>query len=250
MPAPADPNSAVWSAMGWDGEKSLVSAELHFSRIRRHAKVLGIGIPDDLEGTVLSSLEGLEHPGEPNVSPDQANFLLIVEVSSEGEIRLEPRTIQKWPDRPLSAVSLLAPNWEEPVRGTKHGDWEPHRAARKAAVENGADLGLLFENEVLIDGDRCAPLLLDNDGVAYHPRNSDGALDSITVQSIKAGIEGAGIPVRSARITLSMILRASEMVVCGSGMGIRAIGEIDERKIGRPNGPLFTAAHNSWMEVI
>lgn len=250
MPAPADPNSAVWSAMGWDGEKSLVSAELHFSRIRRHAKVLGIGIPDDLEGTVLSSLEGLEHPGEPNVSPDQANFLLIVEVSAEGEIRLEPRTIQKWPDRPLSAVSLLAPNWEEPVRGTKHGDWEPHRAARKAAVENGADLGLLFENEVLIDGDRCAPLLLDNDGVAYHPRNSDGALDSITVQSIKAGIEGAGIPVRSARITLSMILRASEMVVCGSGMGIRAIGEIDERKIGRPNGPLFTAAHNSWMEVI
>jgi branched-subunit amino acid aminotransferase/4-amino-4-deoxychorismate lyase len=236
--------------MGWDGEKSLVSAELHFSRIRRHAKVLGIGIPDDLEGTVLSSLEGLEHPGEPNVSPDQANFLLIVEVSSEGEIRLEPRTIQKWPDRPLSAVSLLAPNWEEPVRGTKHGDWEPHRAARKAAVENGADLGLLFENEVLIDGDRCAPLLLDNDGVAYHPRNSDGALDSITVQSIKAGIEGAGIPVRSARITLSMILRASEMVVCGSGMGIRAIGEIDGRKIGRPNGPLFTAAHNSWMEVI
>ena len=250
MPAPADPNSAVWSAMGWDGEKSLVSAELHFSRIRRHAKVLGIGIPDDLEGTVLSSLEGLEHPGEPNVSPDQANFLLIVEVSAEGEIRLEPRTIQKWPDRPLSAVSLLAPNWEEPVRGTKHGDWEPHRAARKAAVENGADLGLLFENEVLIDGDRCAPLLLDNDGVAYHPRNSDGALDSITVQSIKAGIEGAGIPVRSARITLSMILRASEMVVCGSGMGIRAIGEIDGRKIGRPNGPLFTAAHNSWMEVI
>lgn len=250
MPTPADPNSAVWSAMGWDGEKSLVSAELHFSRIRRHAKVLGIGIPDDLEGTVLSSLEGLEHPGEPNVSPDQANFLLIVEVSSEGEIRLEPRTIQKWPDRPLSAVSLLAPNWEEPVRGTKHGDWEPHRAARKAAVENGADLGLLFENEVLIDGDRCAPLLLDNDGVAYHPRNSDGALDSITVQSIKAGIEGAGIPVRSARITLSMILRASEMVVCGSGMGIRAIGEIDGRKIGRPNGSLFTAAHNSWMEVI
>lgn len=250
MPGPADPNSAVWSAMGWDGEKSLVSAELHFARIRRHAKVLGIDIPDNLEAAVLSRLDGLERPGEPNDSPDQANFLLIVEVSSEGEIRLEPLGIKKWPDTPLSAVSLLAPNWEEPVRGTKHGDWEPHRAARKAAIENGADLGLLFENEVLIDGDRCAPLLLDNDGVAYHPRNSDGALDSITIQSIKAGIEEAGIPVRSARITLSMILRASEMVVCGSGMGIRAIGKIDGRKIGRPNGPLFTAAHNSWLEVI
>ena len=250
MPSPADPNSAVWSAMGWDGEKDLVSAEMHFARIHRHAKILGIDVPDGLVDTVISGLGGLEHPGEPNESPDQANFLLIVEVSSEGEIRLEPRIIQKWPDRPLSAVSLLAPNWEKPVRGTKHGDWEPHRAAREAAVENGADLGLLFENEVLIDGDRCAPLLLDNDGVAYHPSHGDGALDSVTIQTIKAGIEGAGIPVRPAKITLNMILRASEMVVCGSGMGIRALGAIDGREIGTPNGPLFSAAKKSWMEEI
>ncbi|MBK70064.1 MAG: hypothetical protein CMB53_01510 [Euryarchaeota archaeon] len=250
MPAPADPNSAVWSAMGWNGGKSLVSAELHFARIRRHAKVLGIDIPHDLEETVFSRLEALEHPGEPNDSQDQANFLLIVEASSEGDIRLEPRTIQKWTDTPLSAVSLLAPNWEEPVRGTKHGDWEPHRQARKAAIKNGADIGLLFEDGILIDGDRCAPLLLDHDGVAYHPSHGDGALDSVTIQSIRPGLEAAGIPVRPARLTLSMILRAPEMVVCGSGMGIRAIGTIDGRKIGRPKGPLFTAARNSWMEVI
>ena len=246
MPVPAEPNSAVWSAMGWDGGESLVSAELHFARIRRHAKVLGIGVPDDLERTVLSRLEGLGHPGEPNDSPDQANFLLIVEVSAEGEVRLEPRTIQKWPDRPLSAVSLLAPNWEEPVRGTKHGDWEPHRQAREAAIENGADIGLLFEDGILIDGDRCAPLLLDHDGVAYHPSHGDGALDSVTIQAIRPALEAAGIPVRPARLTLAMILRASEMVVCGSGMGVRAVGSIDGRKIGSPNGPLHSSSKAAW----
>ena len=192
----------------------------------------------------------MEHPGEPNDSPDQSEFLLIVEVDKEGQIRMEPLTIQKWPNRSLSAISLAAPKWEQPVRGTKHGDWEPHRQARKIAIDNGADIALLFEDEVLIDGDRCAPLLLDSDGVAYQPRSSDGALGSITVQSIKPGLEGAGIPVRTAKITLSLILRASEMIVCGSGMGIRAIGTIDGRKIGRPRGPLFTAARNSWMEVI
>jgi branched-subunit amino acid aminotransferase/4-amino-4-deoxychorismate lyase len=231
--------------MGWDGEKDLVSAEIHFARIRRHAKVLGIDVPGDLEEKVRSRLEGLEHPGEPNDSPDQANFLLIVEVSSEGEVRLEPRTIQKWPDRPLSAVSLLAPNWEEPVRGTKHGDWEPHRQAREAATENGADIALLFEDGILIDGDRCAPLLLDHDGVAYHPRHGDGALDSVTIQAIRPGLESAGIPVRPARLTLSMILRASEMVVCGSGMGVRAVGSIDGRKIGSPGGPLLQSSRTA-----
>lgn len=250
MPVPADPNSAVWSALGWDGNNSLVSADLHFARIRRHAEILGIDVPVDLSDIVHSKLGDMEHPGEPNDSPDQSEFLLIVEVDKEGQIRMEPLTIQKWPNRSLSAISLAAPKWEQPVRGTKHGDWEPHRQARKIAIDNGADIALLFEDEVLIDGDRCAPLLLDSDGVAYHPRSSDGALDSITVQSIKPGLEGAGIPVRTAKITLSLILRASEMIVCGSGMGIRAIGTIDGRKIGRPRGPLFTAARNSWMEVI
>ena len=250
MPVPADPNSAVWSALGWDGNNSLVSADLHFARIRRHAEILGIDVPEDLSDIVHSKLGDMEHPGEPNDSPDQSEFLLIVEVDKEGQIRMEPLTIQKWPNRSLSAISLAAQKWEQPVRGTKHGDWEPHRQARKIAIDNGADIALLFEDEVLIDGDRCAPLLLDSDGVAYHPRSSDGALDSITVQSIKPGLEGAGIPVRTAKITLSLILRASEMIVCGSGMGIRAIGTIDGRKIGRPRGPLFTAARNSWMEVI
>ena len=159
MPVPAEPNSAVWSAMGWDGKNSLVSADLHFARIRRHAEILGIDVPEDLSDIVLAGLGGLEHPGEPNNSPDQSDFLLIVEVSKEGQTRIEPLTIEKWPNRPLSAISLAAPNWEQPVRGTKHGDWEPHRQARKIAIENGADIGLLFEDEVLIDGDRCAPLL-------------------------------------------------------------------------------------------
>ena len=95
MPVPADPNSAVWSALGWDGNNSLVSADLHFARIRRHAEILGIDVPVDLSDIVHSKLGDMEHPGEPNDSPDQSEFLLIVEVDKEGQIRMEPLTIQK-----------------------------------------------------------------------------------------------------------------------------------------------------------
>ena len=114
-------------------------------------------------------------------------------------------------------------------------------------IEHGADIALLFEDDTLVDGDRCAPLLLDHDGVAYHPRHSDGALDSVTIEQIELGLEAAGIPVRPARLTLGMILRASEMVVCGSGMGIRAIGNIDGRTIGKPRGRLFQATSQAWL---
>ena len=242
-----DPRSAVWSAIAWDGEESLLAADMHFARISRHAAVLGIQIPDNLAERVFEALGALEHPGEPNGSADQAAFLVRAGVRANGEMFIEPAVIRTWPDAPLAAISLAAPSWEEPVRGTKHAEWKPYRDARRTAIEHGADIALLFEDDILVDGDRCAPLLLDHDGVAYHPRHSDGALDSVTIEQIGPGLEAAGIPVRPARLTLGMILRASEMVVCGSGMGIRAIGSIDGRTIGKPRGRLFQAASQAWL---
>ena len=242
-----DPRSAVWSAIAWDGEDGLLAADMHFARIHRHAVVLGITAPDDLMHRVFGLLEDIERPSEPNDSPDQGAFLIRAGVTSDGEVFATPYSIQTWPDSPLEAISLAAPTWEEAVRGTKHAEWGPYRDARQAAIEHGADIALLFENEVLIDGDRCAPLLLDHDGVAYHPKHSDGALDSVTIEQIRPGLEAAGIPVRSAKLTLSMIMRASEMIVCGSGMGIRSVGSIDGRPIGKPRGRLFQAASEAWL---
>lgn len=241
------PRSAVWSAIAWDGASSLLAADMHFARMARHAAVLGIPMPDDLPKMVFDALADLEHPGEANDSADQAAFLVRAGVRSSGEVYVEPAVIRTWPDSPLTAISLAAPKWEEPVRGTKHAEWEPYQDARLTAVEHGADIALLFEDDILVDGDRCAPMLLDHDGVAYHPRHSDGALDSVTIEQISPGMERAGIPVRPARLTLGMILRASEMVICGSGMGVRAIGSIDGRAIGNPGGRLFEAASGAWL---
>ncbi len=244
----ADPRSAVWSATGWDGENSLMSADLHFTRIRRHATRLGIEVPEDLSDRVFDLLAAAETPGVPNTNVDQAAYLVAVGVKSDGEVFVDPIALQEWTDDALDTISLAAPIWDSDIRGTKHGDWGPHREAREIAVEHGAHIALLFEDDILVDGDRCAPLLLDHDGVAYHPRHADGALDSITIEQIRPHLESAGIPVRPARLTLSMILRASEMVVCGSGMGIRAVGTIDGRNIGTPRGRLFTACREAWLE--
>ena len=51
-----DPRSAVWSAIAWDGEASLLAADMHFARLSRHAAVLGIETPDDLAERVFEAL--------------------------------------------------------------------------------------------------------------------------------------------------------------------------------------------------
>lgn len=242
--------SSVWSAIGWDGEKSLSSAGFHFNRMRRHSRRLGMRFPEDLSEQISSLLGRIEIPATRNDDPSQDPYLLIVRVSSDGEVSAKGAINRKWPMKPLSGISLKAPTWDGDIRGTKHGDYQPYRDARDVAENNGADIGLLFEDGCLIDGDRCAPLLLDSDGVAYHPPHSDGALDSVSLQVISPYLEKSGIPVRQAKLTLGMIERSSEMIVCGSGMGIRPLGTIDGRKIGKPNGPLYILSREAWSKRV
>ena len=160
-----------------------------------------------------------------------------------------PRINQPWPNI-LSAITVEAPKWNDKVRGTKHGDWQPYLDAREMALTNKADISLLIENDSVIDGDRCMPILLDIDGFAYHPRIEEGALDSITLEQIKKDLENLGIPVRPAKMTISLVLRAKEMIVLGSGMGVQSLGVIDGRKIGTPRGKLYQVAMSCWLEKL
>ena len=241
-----DPRSEVFTTVAWDGGSRLLAADLHIARLFRHAERLGFNLPNNLAELIFEALSKTEIPGKSVVGENQAPFLIKIGVNPNGDIKLIPRVNGKWPN-PMRAISLAAPRWESSVRGTKHGDWQPYFDAREVANEHGVDISLLFDGDILVDGDRCMPILLDNDGVAYYPKPSEGALDSVTLEQIREGIESAGVPVREARLTLSMLLRASEMIVLGSGLGVQALGEIDGRQIGQPNGRLYQAAYNAWM---
>ena len=97
-----------------------------------------------------------------------------------------------------------------------------------------------------------SPTYEDGTGIIGHvgkgiPQGTE-AVDSITLVQIRKGIEAAGIPVREARLTLPLILRASEMIVLGSGMGVQALASIDGRVIGKARGRLFEAADAAWVE--
>ena len=72
----------------------------------------------------------------------------------------------------------------------------------------------------------------------------------VAQETAAEGVEAAGIPVREARLTLQLILRASEMIVLGSGMGVQALSSIDGRVIGKARGRLFQAANTAWVERV
>ena len=180
--------------------------------MERHAKRLNFSLPFNFRKSIFTEIEQLNFSEVPVVKEDLASISYQNRYYKQWKnFSLVPRLNQPWP-HVLKAITVSAPNWDDDVRGTKHGDWKPYLDARAMAIENNADISLLIENE-LIDGDRCMPIMLDSDGVAYYPRVEEGALDSITLEQIKDCLEKSGIPVRPAIITMRMILRAEEMIV-------------------------------------
>lgn len=249
MSSVSDPYFEVWSTVAWNGKNSLLAANLHFNRLERHAKRLGFDLPKNFVEKIFEKLTQIEFTEDPVVDYHQPPYLVKLGITKQGDVFLIPRINQPWPNI-LSAITVEAPKWENKVRGTKHGDWQPYLDAREMALTNKADISLLIENDSVIDGDRCMPILLDIDGFAYHPRIEEGALDSITLEQIKKDLENLGIPVRPAKMTISLVLRAKEMIVLGSGMGVQSLGVIDGRKIGTPRGKLYQVAMSCWLEKL
>ncbi len=241
-----DPRYKVWSTVAWDGKASLLAAKLHFDRMERHAHRLNFSLPDNFRKSIFTELSTLTFSKKPVVQQNQPPYLVKIAVTNEGRFSLAPRLNQPWPSI-LKAITVSAPIWEGEIRGTKHGDWKPYFDAKKLALENNTDISLLIENNNIIDGDICTPILLDIDDTAYYPRAEDGALDSITLEQIKNCLENYGIRVRPSIISMNLMLRAKEMIVIGSGMGIQSLGEIDGRKIGKPRGLLYKSAMSCWL---
>ncbi|MEC7406991.1 MAG: hypothetical protein VX461_04550, partial [Candidatus Thermoplasmatota archaeon] len=120
-------HSSVWSAIGWDGHKSLTSASLHFDRMRRHSRRLGIDFPDNFGEQVSSLLGAVLVPEDRNDDPSQDPYLMVIRLTSEGVVSATGAVNRKWPSRPLSGISISAPTWEGDIRGTKHGDYGPYK---------------------------------------------------------------------------------------------------------------------------
>jgi len=246
----AEPHSQVWTAMAWDGKKSVLAPDLHFNRLFRHSQILGIEINDDLPKIILNKLEKQDQFENLDELNYEIPFLVKIIIKKDGEIFIQTRKNKHWQDDPLQAISMKLPDFELPILGTKHGNWQPYDEARKQAINHDSDIALLFKNNLLIDGDYCLPLMLDNDGVAYHPSNTDGALDSVTLQLLRNDVEELGIPIRSAKINLKMLSRASELIVIGSGMGVCSVGSIDGTPIGKPKGKLYQVARAVWLNKL
>ena len=232
-------DAAVFTTLRWEDGRAAWLGD-HLSRLKSHAERLGIAWPSDFEDRLT------------NIHPSGDGNLCQIRLNKEGEIELILR-LAEYPPSPLAASSQAAPRFTHRAQGTKHAAWDGYSNARLNAINQGTDIGLLVHEGVVVDGDRCTPVLLDADGVAFAPTPEGGGIDSITLNVLKPAVEAAGIPFRYARLTETLLGRAAEIIVVGTGVGVAWLSEIDGQRVGSgAPGPLFetcTQAFETALEI-
>ena len=120
----------------------------------------------------------------------------------------------------------------------------------KIAKKFGGNAALIVENSSIIDGDRATLMILDKDGTAWVSSNKYGSIQSITIDLIKEKLIQRGIPIIYGRITTDLILRASDAIMLGTGLGVTRIYSIDDRVFEFSNSILFDNASSAFEEII
>ena len=232
-----NPRDAVFTTALWDGGFSLADWTLHLQRFTEHAKLLRIELPSNFSQQIVDYFLEVEKKGLHNLS-NELSMLVRIECSHTGKISFEIRK-PEFRNEEIDAITIPAPRWSMKINGTKHGDWKPYLQAHEMAKKRGADLAFHVHDFAIVDADRAAPIVLDEDGVAWVAAPSEGGVASITLQTLVGGLEAAGIPVQFGRLNERLVARAVEVVAIGSGIGACRILSLDGEALGE--GKALTA---------
>ena len=226
-------DASVFTTLRWK-EGRVAWLERHLIRLRSHAERLGIDWPSDFQ----ERLKSTPVTGDGN--------LCRIRLSRNGQVDIF-LSLSEYPPSPFTALSQEAPRFDQRAQGTKHAAWSEYQQARKNANDGSADIALLVHDGAVVDGDRCTPILLDVDGVAFAPSPEGGGIDSVTLSVLKPAIENAGIPFRYARLTETLLGRAAEIIVVGTGVGVAWLSEIDGQSVGKGSpGPLYNTCKSAF----
>lgn len=246
--------SSVFTTLRWDGGFSVAHFEEHLTRLKEHASRLSIEWPVDAREQALSTmLSVFSNVDESN--QDDCVGLANLNLNLNGEMSASTRWKQVNSDSHLkitrvSATAIPAPRWKVGITGCKHGDWQPYKDAGAQAAERGCEIALLIHNEAVVDCQLATPLLLDDDGTAWYPAPSEGALDSISLASIQSHLEQEGIPLIPGRLTRNLLSRARALVAIGTGIGVVLITELDGQPIGNDSDNFANLCFESFYQAL
>jgi branched-chain amino acid aminotransferase len=156
-----------------------------------------------------------------------------------------------------SGVRVMTSSWRRnadealPARGKIVGGYVNMAFQKTEAELNGFDEAIVLTAGGHVNEASAANVFMIRDGVALTPPVSDDLLEGVTRKAIMELLANEGIPVVERSMDRSELYVADEAFLCGTGVQVSPIVEIDHRPIGSGGiGPIGRLVRDRYFDAV
>jgi branched-chain amino acid aminotransferase len=154
-------------------------------------------------------------------------------------------------------VRLMTSSWRRnrddalPARGKFAGGYVNMALQKSEAELNGFEEALVLTSDGKANEASAANLFIVRDGTIITPTVADDILEGITRLAVMELAEALGIPVETRSIGRSEIYVADEAFLCGTGVQMSPVIEVDHRPVGSGRvGPIGRRLAEAYFDAV
>jgi branched-chain amino acid aminotransferase len=156
-----------------------------------------------------------------------------------------------------SGVRVMTSTWRRnadealPARGKIVGGYVNMAFQKTEAELNGFDEAVVLTADGHVNEASAANVFVIRDGVALSPPVSDDLLEGVTRKAVMELLTAEGIPIEIRSIDRSELYVADEMFLCGTGVQISPVVEVDHRPVGSGEvGPIGRSVRDRYFDAV
>jgi len=156
-----------------------------------------------------------------------------------------------------AGVRVMTSSWRRnadealPARGKIVGGYVNMAFQKSEAEMNGFDEAIVLTASGHVNEASAANVFVVRDGVALTPPVYDDLLEGVTRKALLELLANEGIPTEVRSIDRSELYVADEMFLCGTGVQISPVVEVDHRPVGSGEvGPIARLVRDRYFDAV
>jgi branched-chain amino acid aminotransferase len=156
-----------------------------------------------------------------------------------------------------NGVRLMTSSWRRnadealPARGKIVGGYVNMAFQKSEAELNGFDEAVVLTAGGHVNESSAANIFVIRDGVALTPPVSDDLLEGVTRKALMELMRNEGIETAERSIDRSELYVADEIFVCGTGVQVSPVVEVDHRQVGSGEvGPVARLVRDRYFDAV
>jgi branched-chain amino acid aminotransferase len=249
----------------WNEEQSTLyglKVREHVERIRQSCRILlmkDVPSVDELTGLIVETIRRNGFREDAYIRPSFYKSTRAIGVrlhNLENQLYIVALPFGNYIDTE-SGVRVMTSSWRRnaddalPARGKIVGGYVNMAFQKSEAELNGYDEAIVLTADGHVNEASAANLFILRDGVALTPPVSDDLLEGVTRKALMELLANEGIPVVERSIDRSELYVADEVLLCGTGVQVSPVVEVDHRPVGSGEiGPISRLVRDRYFDAV